>query len=281
MRQRVALITGASSGIGLLTAVELARREFRVVATMRNPERKERLLQAAEEAGVADGLDVRRLDITETATLPGVIAEVVRDHARIDVLLNNAGFAMAGFAEDMKLGEIRRQFETNFFGHVAMTQAVLPTMRAQGSGHILMVSSIAGRAPAPVIGTYAASKFALEGWSEALRLETHSLGIRVVLVEPGSFQTDIWERNAQLGERSLNPDSPNYARGRRFAEHVRKRIVKRDARRVAEKIARIAEDPNPRLRYLIGPDAHAQFWIRALAPWKLYERLVTKRVGID
>jgi NAD(P)-dependent dehydrogenase (short-subunit alcohol dehydrogenase family) len=280
MSGKIVVITGASSGIGLLAAVELARRGHTVVATMRDLARRARLDQAAAAAGVAGNLDLRRLDVTEFDSIPGVISEIVRDHGRIDVLLNNAGFAVAGFAEDLKLEEIRMQFETNFFGHVAMTKAVIPVMRKQGSGNIIMIASIAGRAAAPVTGAYSASKFALEGWSEALRIELRSLGIRVVLVEPGAFQTDIWERNVHLGEFAISPDSPNHERGRRFTEVVRTKVRKRDARVVAELIARIAEDPNPKLRYRIGPDAHLQFWLRAVLPWKAYERLIERAMRI-
>ncbi|MGH9493311.1 MAG: SDR family oxidoreductase, partial [Terriglobales bacterium] len=266
MSGKIVVITGASSGIGLLAAVELARRGHSVVATMRDLLRRGRLDEAAAAAGVAGHLDLRRLDVTEFDSIPTVISEIVRDHDRIDVLVNNAGFALAGFAEDLRLEEIRLQLETNFFGHVAMTKAAIPVMRAQRSGHIIMISSISGRAASPVTSSYAASKFALEGWSEALRIELRSLGIRVVLVEPGAFQTDIWERNLRLGEFAAAPESPNHERGQRFAEFVKTKVHKRDARLVAELIARIAEDPNPKLRYRIGPDAHLQFWLRALLP---------------
>src|SRR5579864_2300595 len=196
MESRIALITGASSGFGLLTAVELAKTGYTVVATMRNLERKAKLEDAAREAGILSLLDLRKIDITEYDTLPSVVAGIVRDHKRIDVLINNAGFAVGGFSEDVQLEELRQQLDTNFFGHVAMTKAVLPIMRQQKSGKIIMVSSILGLTGNPLVGSYVASKFALEGWSETLRMETRSLGIKVVLVEPGSFQTDIWDRNA-------------------------------------------------------------------------------------
>jgi len=280
MDRKVAVITGSSSGIGLLTAIELARAGYRVVASMRDLSRRARLDEAAERAGVAGQLDVRRLDVTEPAAIPPLVEAVVRDHGRIDVLMNNAGFAMAGFAEDLRLAEIRQQFDTNFFGHVAMTKAVLPVMRQQRSGHIIMVSSISGRVGQPVLSSYSSSKFALEGWSEALRIETFSLGIRVVLVEPGSFATDIWERNAKIGEDVFRADSPNRGRGERFAE-MAKKLHKADAIVVARLIARIAANPNPKLRYRIGFDAHLQRWLRALLPWRVYERLVAKAVDID
>jgi NAD(P)-dependent dehydrogenase (short-subunit alcohol dehydrogenase family) len=142
MSRKIAVITGSSSGFGLLTAVELAKRGFGVVATMRDLGRRERLDEAASSAGVT--LDVRRLDVTEFGAIPAFVDRVTGDHGRVDVLVNNAGFAVAGFAEDLTLEEVRLQFETNFFGHVAMTQAVLPAMRRQRSGHIIMISSIGG-----------------------------------------------------------------------------------------------------------------------------------------
>lgn len=280
MSGKVVVITGASSGIGLLTAVELARRGHTVVATMRDLARRTRLDEAAAVAGVAERLDFRRLNVTEFDSIPGVVSEIVRDHGRIDVLVNNAGFAVAGFAEDLKLEEIRMQFETNYFGHVAMTKAVIPVMRKQAAGHIIMISSISGRAAFPVTSSYCASKFALEGWTESLRIELRSLGIRVVLVEPGAFQTDIWERNVHLGEFAASPESPNHERGQQFRDYVRNNVPKRDARVVARLIAGIAENPNPKLRYRIGKDAHLQFWLRAILPWKVYERLVTRLTGI-
>jgi len=280
MPERIALITGSSSGIGLLTAIELARGGYRVVATMRDLGRRARLEEAAERAGVAGQLDVRLLDVTETDSIPGLVEGVMRDHGRIDVLVNNAGFALAGFVEDLRLVEIRQQFETNFFAHVAMTKAVLPVMRRQHAGHIIMVSSISGRVGQPVLSSYSSSKFALEGWSEALRLETFSLGIRVVLVEPGAFGTDIWQRNAKIGEDAFRADSPNRGRGERFAA-MAKKLHKADAIVVARLIARIAANPNPKLRYRIGLDAHLQRWLRAVLPWRIYEKLVAKVVKID
>ena len=281
MGERVAVVTGASSGIGLLATLELARRGFRVVATMRDLGRRQKLDEAAAAAKVSERLDVRRLDVTEYASLPGLADAMVRDHGRIDVLVNNAGFSTGGFCEDMLLEEIRRQLDTNFFGAVAMTQAVLPVMRKQGSGHIIMISSIAGRIGQPVVGSYVASKHALEGWSESLRIETRSLGIRVALVEPGAFETDIWTRNVRVGSKAMGPESPNKERSRRFVEFVRKDVKKRDPQPVARLIADIAEDPNPRLRYLIGSDARWGFWLRTLLPWKVWEKMVARHTHID
>jgi len=280
MPDKVALVTGSSSGIGLLTAIELANNGFKVIASMRDLGRRDRLDQAASAAGVSDKLDVQRLDVSEFAAMPAFAEKLVGDYGRLDVLVNNAGFAVAGFAEDVKLDELRQQFETNFFGHVALTKAVLPIMRQQGSGHIIMVSSISGLHGAFSVSSYAASKFALEGWSESLRLEVNALGIKVVLVEPGAYKTDIWDRNAHVVEKALDGSSPNRERGAKFKERVQG-IPKRDPIEVARLIARIAQDPNPRLRYLVGADAHIQLWMQRLLPWKWHEKLIARMLKVD
>jgi NAD(P)-dependent dehydrogenase (short-subunit alcohol dehydrogenase family) len=280
--QKVAVITGSSSGIGLLTAIEFAQNGYSVVATMRDLSRGDRLEEAAQKAGVRDKLDIRQLDVTNFDSIPGVVDGIVRDHGRIDVLVNNAGFSVAGFGEDLDLSDYRHQFETNFFATVAMSKAVLPVMRRQKSGHIIQVGSVAGRVGTPLLSAYCSSKHALEGFSESLRIETHSLGIRVVLVEPGAFDTDIWTRNVTVGAGALDPNSPNKERSQRFTEFVKGNAKnRRDAREVAQLILRIANDPNPKLRYLIGPDAKMQVWLKRLMPWRRYERMVAKFVKID
>ena len=276
---KVAVITGASSGIGLLTAVELARRGHTVIGLMRDLARRNRLEETAAAAAVK--VEVRALDVTNFPAIPGVVNGIARDHGRIDVLVNNAGFAMAGFSEDVLLEELRQQFETNFFGAVAMTRAVLPVMRAQQSGHIIMVSSVSGLAGQIGIGAYSASKFALEGWTESLRMELRTVGIRVALVEPGSFRTDIWDRNARIGKYAMDRTSPNHERGARFTQFVKSHLPTQDATPVARLIADVAENPNPRLRYLIGKDAAVQMWMRRILPWKSYEKLIARIVKID
>lgn len=280
MSTKIALITGASSGIGLLTAVELAKAGFQVVASMRDLSRRNGLEQRAGNAGVRRYIDVRRLDVTDFPVIPSFVEGVVRDHGRVDVLINNAGFAMAGFAEDLTLGEIRTQFETNFFGQIAVIKAVLPTMRTQRSGHIIIVSSISGLHGAMGISSYSASKHALEGWSESLWMELGPLGIKVVLVEPGSFQTDIWTRNVVLGQKTQDGSSPNRERGAKMRARVQA-LTKGDPIVVARAIARIAQDPNPKLRYVVGTDAHVQLWLKRVLPWKWHEKLVAKMLKID
>ena len=280
MANKIALITGSSSGFGLLTSIELAKSGCHVVATMRDLGRRAGLDQAAAAAGVTDEIDIRALDVTRFRDIATVVDTVVRDYGRIDVLVNNAGFAVAGFAEDIKLEELRLQLETNFFGAVAMTKAVLPTMRKQRSGHIIQMSSIVGLQGSVTISSYAASKHALEGWSESLRLEVNALGIKVVLVEPGAFATGIWIEGARMGEDSTKSTSPNFTRGLRMREVIQK-IPKADPLTVARAVVAIAENPNPKLRYLVGRDAKIQLALKRLLPWKAYENVIANFLKID
>ena len=280
MTEKIAVITGASSGIGLLTSIELAKVGFQVIATMRDLARRQRLEQAAKNEGVLARLDIRELDVTKFDRLSGFVDQIIQDYGRVDVLVNNAGYPLAGFAEDISLEELRRQFETNFFGAVAMTKAVLPAMRRQHSGHIIMISSISGLNGSVTVSSYSASKHALEGWSESLRMEVNALGIKVVLVEPGAFKTDIWTRGVIMGTEATKESSPNMQRSLRMRDRV-EALPKRDPVRVARLIVSIAQDPNPRLRYLIGPDARIQLALKRILPWNWYEKVVANFLKID
>jgi|SRR5579862_4200135 len=280
MPEKIAIVTGASSGFGLLTSIELAKSGFRVVATMRDLGRRARLDEAVAAAGFTAAIDVRELDVTKFQMIPTFVDAVLRHYGRVDVLVNNAGFAVAGFAEDIKLDELRLQFETNFFGVVAMTKAVLPAMRQQHFGHIIQLSSIGGLNGSVTVSSYSASKHALEGWSESLRLEVNALGIKVVLVEPGAFETGIWTRGAVMGEQATKPTSLNFQRSLRMRDRVQK-IPKADPVTVARLIAQIAQDPNPKLRYLVGKDAKIQLAMKRILPWKWYEKIVANFLKLE
>ncbi len=184
---------------------------------------------------------------------------------------------MPGFTEDVSDAELRRQFDTNFFGAAAVTRAFLPMLRRQGYGHVVMVSSVGGRMAVPGLGSYNASKFALEGWSEALRLEMKPVGIQVVLVEPGSYETNIW--NAQPSSGMLDPDSPNAARTARWRDRMLSDVTRADPRAVAELIADILHNPRPRLRYVIGKDARLGLMLRRVLPSSLFELAIIKGTG--
>ena len=280
MTEQIALITGASSGFGLLTSLELAKAKFKVIASMRDLGRRGPLDQAASAQKLAAQIDVRQLDVTHFDAISSFIESIVRDYGHIDVLINNAGFAVAGFAEDVTLDELRLQFETNFFGAVAMTKAVLPIMRRQQAGHIIQISSIAGVHGSFSVSSYSASKHALEGWSESLRMEVDPLGIKIALIEPGSFQTDIWTRGVVMGKEAVQDTSPNFQRSLRMRDRV-SAIPKADPIEVARVIVKVAQNPNPKLRYLVGRDAKTQLVLKRLLPWKWYEKVIKNFLKVD
>ncbi len=181
---KIWLITGVSGGLGRALALEAAQKGDIVFGTLRKPEQVEDFNQLVQ--GKTFGLE---LDVTDHHRIPLIITHILDQFGKIDVLVNNAGYGLFGAIEEVSMNEARKQMETNFFGALAMTQAVLPIMRRQKSGHIVQISSIAGMRSSPGLGIYNASKFALEGFSEALSIEAKHLHIKVTLVEPGPFRT--------------------------------------------------------------------------------------------
>jgi NAD(P)-dependent dehydrogenase (short-subunit alcohol dehydrogenase family) len=279
---KTALITGASSGFGLLTSLTLARRGWRVLATMRDLNRREKLETAARDAGVLDRIEFHALDVTNRQQIAAIADIVAKRGEPLHALVNNAGFAVPGFAEDITDAELREQFDTNFFGSVALTRALLPQMRRQGFGHVVTVTSISGRVGFPGVSTYAASKFALEGWTETLRYEMKAVGVQVVLVEPGSFDTDIWTRNAKQTAGLQDPAAANAARVPAWRSRIEQSAKDRaDPQVVADVIARVLETPRPKLRYVVGNDARMALRLRRILPPGLFERMIIKLSGMD
>lgn len=278
---KTVLITGASSGFGLLTSIALARRGWQVIATMRDLGRRAFLEDRARAAGVLERIEIQQLDVTNAAQIEAIVSELGARSVPLHAVVNNAGFALPGFADDVTDAELRHQFETNFFGAVAVTRAFLPQFRAQGFGHIVMISSISGRLGFAGVGSYAASKFALEGWAESLRYEMAPLGIQVVLIEPGAFETDIWTRNAKLAANLLKPESPNAARMPGWRAKVQGDRKKADPTPVIDQIVAALENPRPRLRYVVGRDAKMGLFLRSLLPGPLFERLIRNNTGLE
>lgn len=272
---RVALITGASSGFGLLIALELARKGINVVATMRNPGKAGELLQLAEKAGVSERLQVLQLDVTDPISIRSAIEETLHVHQRLDILVNNAGFAVGGFVEEVSMNGWRQQMETNFFGLVAVTQHVIPVMRQQQKGLIINISSVSGRVAFPGYGPYAASKFAVEGFTETLRHELAPLGIGVVLVEPGAYRTPIWGKG--LEGMAPTADSPYRERLARISQYSRRTgETAPDPQQVANLVGVLADTRSPRLRYTLGSGSRLAIWSRALLPWKWFEAIIAR-----
>lgn len=277
VEKKVAVVTGTSSGFGLLTALELAKREYDVIATMRNVEARFHLVDEAKRIGVANRIQVQQLDVTSEESMKQFLP-VLEELKQVHVLVNNAGYAAGGFVEEIPLEEYRKQFETNFFGVIRVTQAVLPIMRKQQRGKIINVSSISGKVGFPGISPYVASKHALEGWSECLRLEVIPFGIEVVLIEPGSYKTNIWSSGKHITEASES--SPYFDYMSQIDSYLEKGQSKfGDPKEVAEKIAYIAEHSNTALRYPVGRGVKTGIMLKQMFSWKQWESLVLQRLN--
>ncbi|KPV55918.1 short-chain dehydrogenase [Paenibacillus sp. A3] len=273
--QPVALITGASSGFGLLTSVALARAGYRTVATMRNPDKCEALLERAERSGVQELIDIMPLDVTDHEAIRQTVGSIVKTYGRIDVLVNNAGFAVGGYVEDVPMEQWRQQLETNVFGVIAATKAVLPHMRERRSGCIVNVSSVSGRSGFPGYAPYSTSKFAMEGFSESLRLEMKPFGVNVVLIEPGAYKTDIWQKGfASMCTSETSPYRHLLEKVLRYSKQAA--ATAPDASEVAETIVRVVRSKHPKLRYPLGRGAKLSLGSKALLSWRWYESIVLR-----
>lgn len=246
---RTWFITGASTGFGRKLAEEVLRTGGRVVATARKPEQI-----AVLEERYPDRAKIYALDVRDAAQVISVVAQANACFGPVDVVVNNAGFGVAGAIEEVTEDEYMPMFETNVFGLVRVTQAFLPHLRKQGSGHILNLSSIGGLVASPGMGFYNATKFAVEGLSEALAAEVGPLGIHVTIVEPGPFRTDFLGRSGVQAENSIPEYDKTAGNMRRyFAEQDGKQ--KGDPQRAVEAMIKVVESPDPPLRLLLGASA--------------------------
>ena len=267
------LITGCSTGLGLETALHLAERGFAVYATVRDGAQRPAVLAAAAERGVE--LRALELDLTDSSSVERAVGEVVAEAGALFGLVNNGGIGLRGCLEDVSAEEVRRVFEANVFGTIAVTQAVLPHMRAAGRGRIVTITSVGGRISAFGVGVYCASKFAQEGLGEALALEVAPFGIQSVLVEPGMIKTTRWSEHRGTAARALDPDSP-YRELFRESEAMADRIVERSRTRPADVAAAVhhaLSTDKPRMRYVVGRPASVVVALRRYLPAGVFERL--------
>lgn len=276
--EKVALITGTSSGFGLLSALALAGKGYQVIAGMRDLSRKDKLVQQAEQAGVLGRIHLMTMDVTNTASIDSAVSAITQQFGRIDVLVNNAGLAVGGFVEEVSMEEWRLQMDTNFFGLVEVTKAVLPVMRNQRSGTIINISSVSGLLGFPGYAPYAASKYAVEGFSESLRQEMSPFGIKVVLVEPGSFRTPLWEKGITgIQSREGSPYKEKLDEVLRYSRRTAETAP--DPRQVAELIAHVAGLRAPKLRYPVGKGSRMLMVGKTLLPWRTLERIISRALG--
>lgn len=278
-KTRIAIVTGSSSGIGFETSLALARNGFYTYATMRNLDKSKTILELARLEELP--LEVLRLKVTDDKSVKKAIEKIANEQERIDVLVNNAGYALVGPFEELSIEEFKEQFETNVLGAIRVTQGVLPIMRKQRCGTIVNISSIAGRIGFPLTSAYVSSKFALEGLSESIAYETEQFRIKVILIEPGVIKTNF-DNNLKIGKRvaATDPNSP-------YAEITKRRILGFKPRfekgshptEVAKAILRAIESENsPELRHLVGNDAFKLMEIRKNTSDKEFRKLVMESV---
>ena len=265
---KTALVTGASSGIGEATALQLAELGYTVYAGARRVDRMSDL--------VARGIRTKSVDVTEDGSMVALVETIIADTGRIDALINNAGYGMYGALEDVPIEEARRQFEVNVFGLARLTQLVLPHMRAQRDGYIVNISSMGGKIWEPLGSWYHASKFAVEGLSDSLRVEVAEFGIKVVIIEPGTIRSEWADiAAAQLEATSANTPYARQAKlvaaGLRAAERL---FIAAGPEVVAEVIGKAVQDPRPRTRYTAGGGARAFLLAERILPDRGFDRII-------
>jgi short-subunit dehydrogenase len=263
---KVAIVTGASSGIGKATAAALARSGFTVFGTSRR----------AVDNGPAP-FSMLVCDVTDEASVKDLVAEVLSRAGRIDLLVNNAGLGLFGGAEESSIAQAKALFDVNFFGLARMTNAVLPSMRRNGGGRIVNISSVLGFLPAPFSAFYGATKHAVEGYSESLDHETRAFGVRVSLIEP-AFTKSAFDQAA------LKPDAAlsEYDEARsRVDELVRKAMTIGDPPEVvAETVVTAATAARPKRRYPAGKSARQVSFARRFAPAEMFDKTLRKQFGL-
>ncbi len=257
----VVLVTGASSGIGATSAAFLAERGYRVYGGSRG-------------AVTAAGVEPITLDVSDDASVARAVEIILAKEGRLDILVNNAGFGIAGAVEDTSIDEVRAQFDVNFFGVLRVCRAVLPGMRQQKAGYIVNIGSIGGLIAIPFQGFYSASKFALEGFSEALRLEVRPFGIQVVLIEPGDHRTSFTQnRRSTVGSGAGSAYRDRFERA--IARMAADEQGGPDPEGIARLLHKVLSKPRPRLRYTTGPAAQrAAVWLKRTMPYAVIEKIM-------
>ena len=250
--EKVALVTGSSSGIGFETSLALARNGFHTFATMRDLGKDQKIKQIIEKEDLS--IEILELDVDSEKSVNRAIKTVSEKKGRIDVLVNNAGYGMWGTVEDVSIDEFKKQFETNFFSIIRLIQKVAPIMRKQSSGNIVNISSVAGRIGFPVSPAYISSKFALEGLSESLRFELMPFGINVIIIEPGVIKTNFFD-SMKLSEKSQQDSTYKEITDKVISGVKMMAEMGTHPKEVADVVIKTLGEEKPLPRYVIGNDA--------------------------
>jgi len=250
--EKVAVVTGTSSGIGFETALALAREGYYTYATMRDTTKSDKIKELGQKENL--NIDVLELDVDDENSVKTAIQKILDQKQRIDVLVNNAGWGLWGCVEDVSIDEFKAQFDTNFFSIIRLIQEVGPTMRKQGSGTIVNISSVVGRIGFPASPAYISSKFALEGLSESLRFELAPFGVNVVIIEPGVIKTNFM-KNLRMAEKAES-DSVYRDITVKVVSGVKMMAeMGTPPKEVADTIIKAVKDEKPLPRYIVGNDA--------------------------
>lgn len=275
IKNKVALVTGSSSGMGFATAITMARAGIHTYSSMRNLKKSKTITELASAEKLP--LQVLQLDVNDKKSVREAITKIVTEKERIDVLVNNAGYGLFGSLEDLSIEEMKAQFETNFFGVIRVTQLVLPIMRKQKSGTIVNVSSVGGRIGLPILSAYQSTKFALEGLSESMSYELEPFGIRVVIIEPGAIRSNImnssiWAKKAQ------DPKSPYFSQLQKIKDHFKSMMENESSppEEVAKVILEAITSENPQLRYTVGHDAATLIQARVNMPETQFKKMIVQ-----
>jgi len=250
--EKVAIVTGSSSGIGFETSLALAREGYFTYATMRDTTKSDKIKEIAQKENLK--ISILELDVDNEKSVKSAIAQILDQKQRIDVLVNNAGWGLWGCVEDVSVDEFKQQFETNFFSIIRLIQEVAPTMRKQGSGTIVNVSSVVGRIGFPASPAYISSKFALEGLSESMRFEFAPFGVDVIIIEPGVIKTDFM-KNMKMAKKS-ELDTVYKDITTKVVSGVKMMVeMGTPPKEVANTIVKAIKDKKPLPRYVVGNDA--------------------------
>ena len=279
IKNKVALVTGSSSGMGFATAIILARAGIHTYASMRNLKKYKTITELASAENLP--LQVVQLDVNDKKSVIEAITKIVTEKERIDVLVNNAGYGLFGSLEDVSIEEMKAQFETNFFGVIRVTQLVLPIMRKQKSGTIVNVSSVGGRIGLPVLSAYHSTKFALEGLSESMSYELESFGIRVVIIEPGVIRTNIMNSSI-VAKKAQDPKSPYFSLIQKVENNFKLMMENESSppEEVAKVILGVVTSENPQLRYTVGNDAATMIQARASMSDNQFKKMIMQNFFI-
>ena len=250
--EKVAVVTGTSSGIGFETALALAKEGYYTYATMRNTAKSDKIKELAQKDNLK--INVLELDVDDESSVKTAIKKILDEKQRIDVLVNNAGWGLWGCVEDVSVDEFKAQFDTNFFSIIRLIQEVGPTMRKQGSGKIINISSVAGRIGFPASPAYISSKFALEGLSESLRLEMEPFGVDVIIIEPGVIKTNFFNP-ARLSKNSKTDTAYSDITNKVVSGVKMMAEMGTHPKEVADTIVKAIKDDKSLPRYIVGNDA--------------------------